>query len=193
MILVDQPIALIDQPIAIELRGFPPHQQVRITATQTLPGASRWQGHATFISDGDGRVDLARQAPLAGSYDGAASMGLFWSAEQMPGETQPGPADYALRPIPVRLEATAPDGTRATLTLERQIASPGVTRHPIRTAGIVGTLFSCPPVPVDSLPFSWSAAAAVASNNSAPRSWPRTATRRWRSAFSRSRGGRAAW
>jgi Acyl-CoA thioester hydrolase/BAAT N-terminal region/BAAT / Acyl-CoA thioester hydrolase C terminal len=144
MILVDQPIALIDQPIAIELRGFPPQQQVRITATQTLPGASRWQGHATFISDGDGRVDLARQAPLAGSYDGAASMGLFWSAEQMPGETQPVPADYALRPIPVRLEATAPDGTRATLTLERQIASPGVTRHPIRTASIVGTLFLPP-------------------------------------------------
>jgi dienelactone hydrolase len=144
MILVDQPIALIDQPIAIELRGFPPQQQVRITATQTLPGASRWQGHATFISDGDGRVDLARQAPLAGSYDGAAPMGLFWSAEQMPGETQPVPADYALRPIPVRLEATAPDGTRATLSLERQIAAPGVTRHPIRTASIVGTLFLPP-------------------------------------------------
>jgi hypothetical protein len=46
-----------------------------------------------------------------------------------------------MRPKRVQLEATSPDGIRAELTLERQVAGPGVTRHPIRTEGIVGTLF----------------------------------------------------
>jgi hypothetical protein len=45
---------------------------------------------------------------------------------------------------PVQLEATAPDGTRAELTLERHVAGPGVTRTLIRTEGIVGTLFLPP-------------------------------------------------
>src|SRR5437868_12845525 len=43
-----------------------------------------------------------------------------------------------------RLEATSPDGTRAEFTFERRVAGPGVTRHPVRTEGIVGTLFLPP-------------------------------------------------
>jgi hypothetical protein len=41
-------------------------------------------------------------------------------------------------------KSTSPDGTRAELTFERHVAGPGVTRHPIRSDGIVGTLFLPP-------------------------------------------------
>jgi hypothetical protein len=51
MIVVDQPDALIDQPIA--LRGFAPRQPVSVTATQTYAEATRRQSRATFISDND--------------------------------------------------------------------------------------------------------------------------------------------
>jgi hypothetical protein len=78
-IVVDQPIAPIDSPVAIELRGFPPYQPVSLTATETFPSGSRWQAHATFISDENGRIDVAQQAPASGSYDGVSPMGLFWS------------------------------------------------------------------------------------------------------------------
>jgi Acyl-CoA thioester hydrolase/BAAT N-terminal region len=47
MIVVDQPDALIDQPIAIALRGFAPRQQVSVTATQTYAETTSWQSRAT--------------------------------------------------------------------------------------------------------------------------------------------------
>jgi acetyl esterase/lipase len=141
MIVVDQPVALIDTAIAIELRGFPARQPVTITATQTFPSMSRWEGRATYLSDDDGCVYVARQAPVSGTYDGVSAMGLIWSAQRLPGETRTPADDFIMQPWFVQLEATSPDGTRAELTIERRVAGPGVTRHPIRTEGIVGTLF----------------------------------------------------
>jgi hypothetical protein len=49
MIVVDQPDALMDVPVAVELKEFTPHQAVTVTATQIFPSNSRWQAHATFM------------------------------------------------------------------------------------------------------------------------------------------------
>ena len=54
------------------------------------------------------------------------------------------PTISIMRPWFVQLEATGVDGTRAEFTFERRVAGPGVTRHPIRSDGIVGTLFLPP-------------------------------------------------
>jgi dienelactone hydrolase len=143
MIVVDQPVALIDAVVAIELRGFPPRQPATITALQTLP-RTRWRASATFMTDDDGCVYVARQAPVSGSYDGVSAMGLIWSAERLPGELPTPPDDVVMGPWLVALEATSVDGTRAEFTFERRVAGPGVTRHPVRTEGIVGTLFLPP-------------------------------------------------
>jgi Acyl-CoA thioester hydrolase/BAAT N-terminal region len=67
MIVIDQPVALIDSAIAIELRGFPPRQPVSVTAIQTFPSTARWRATATFMSDDDGCVYVARQAPVSGT------------------------------------------------------------------------------------------------------------------------------
>src|SRR5262249_18382142 len=50
VIVVDQPTPLFDATVAIEVRGFPARQPVTITAIQTYPNMSRWQGRATFMS-----------------------------------------------------------------------------------------------------------------------------------------------
>ena len=143
-IVVDQHGAPIDSPVAIELRGFPPRQPVSLTATETFPSGSRWQAQATFISDENGRIDVAHQAPVSGSYDGVSPMGLFWSMARLPGEALPIPEDTMMRPFRVRLEATSAEGIEAAAEFERRVAAPGVTRQPIRTAGPVGTLFLPP-------------------------------------------------
>lgn len=144
VIVIDQPVALIDAAVAIELRGFAPRQPVTIMALQTFP-STRWRATATFMSDDEGCVYVARQAPVSGTYDGVSAMGLIWSAERLPGEVSTPPAgDFIMQPWFVQLEATSPDGTRAEFTFERRVAGPGVTRHPVRTEGIVGTLFLPP-------------------------------------------------
>jgi dienelactone hydrolase len=71
-------------------------------------------------------------------------MGLVWSAERLPGEAQPVPVGSIMQPLPVDLEAASRDGARAQATLERHVAGPGVTRQPVHTEGIIGTLFLPP-------------------------------------------------
>jgi dienelactone hydrolase len=146
MIVVDRPVALIDAPITIELRGFAPREAVTMTATMTYADAARWQSRATFTSDDDGRVDVARQAPVSGMYDGVDAMGLFWSMNRLPSEARPVPPGAIMLPVPIRLEAESAVGRRAEITIMRRVAGSGVTRHVIRTDGLVGTLF-LPPEP----------------------------------------------
>jgi hypothetical protein len=63
-IVVDRTDALIDQPIAIVLRGFKPRQPVSVTATQTYAEVTHWQSRATFISDSNGQVDVTSGAVI---------------------------------------------------------------------------------------------------------------------------------
>jgi hypothetical protein len=144
MIVLDHHSVLIDETLAIRIQGCPPRQPITITATQTFSDASRWQAHATFICDDNGWVDVAHQAPISGTYDGISPMGLVWSAERLPGEPQPVPSGSITRPLLVELEAGSPGGAGEKATLERRIAGPGVTRHSIRSEGIIGTLFLPP-------------------------------------------------
>ena len=129
MIVVDQPDALMDVPVAIELREFTPHQAVTVTATQIFPSHSRWQAHATFMADESGAAGIARQAPISGSYEGAAAMGLIWSAERVLAPSPPLPDDWVLQPSFIHFEAVGPNDQRAELTITRRSAGPGVTRN----------------------------------------------------------------
>jgi len=144
MIVVDHASALIDQPIALELRGYAPRQPVILTASIEFADGSRWQSRATFVADEAGRVDVTRQAPVSGTYEGVADMGFIWSAERQRDALHPLPAGIVMRPWLVDLEARASDGASSRLTLERRGAAIGVTREPIRRDGIVGTLFLPP-------------------------------------------------
>ena len=141
MIVVDHASALIDQAVALELRGYAAGQPVTLTASIQFADGTRWQSHATFVTDESGCADLTRQAPLSGTYEGVAAMGFMWSAERQPGDVHPFPEGIVMRPWLVELEARASDGTGSRFTLERRGAGIGVTREPIRRDGIVGTLF----------------------------------------------------
>src|SRR5215468_9482364 len=144
MIVVDHASALIDQPVALELRGYAARQPVILTASIEFADGSRWQSRATFIADEAGCVDVTRQAPVSGTYEGVADMGFIWSAERQRGALHPLPAGIVMRPWLVELEARASDGASSRLILERRGAATGVTREPIRRDGIVGTLFLPP-------------------------------------------------
>src|SRR5882724_11338149 len=109
MIVVDQPDALMDVPVAIELREF-----------------------------------TARQAPISGSYEGVAAMGLIWSAERVSPPSPPFPDDWVLQPSFIHFEAVGSNDQRAELTIARRSAGPGVTRRVIRIDGLVGILFLPP-------------------------------------------------
>jgi dienelactone hydrolase len=142
MIVVDHPVALADQDVVIELCGFPQHELVTVTAT--MEGGSKWQARAAYLTDDDGKVSIAHRSPVSGSYSDVSAMGLFWSAERLPGDLKPRPEDWMHTPFHVRLEADGQGGARAELTLERRLLGPGVSRQAVHTNGMVGSLFLPP-------------------------------------------------
>ena len=139
-IIVDQPAALYDRAVAIGVEGLVPGNPMTLTATFHIPGSVPWRSSATFTADGDGRVDLTRQAPVTGTYRGVAPIGLFWSASPVRGETPAAP-DGIMGPRTVRLEVESAGLSRADVTLERRWAGPGVSRHVVNEGGVIGTLF----------------------------------------------------
>jgi len=143
-IVVDQPVALYDAPISIALEGFEPRTRVTLTATFQVAEATPWRSWATFIADDGGRVDVTRQAPVVGTWEGVSPMGLFWSATPVPGKWRSAPPDWVMWPSVARLRAEAPGVAPAELTVERRWAGDGVSRRPVREAGVVGTLFVPP-------------------------------------------------
>lgn len=76
------------EPLQIVLSGLPPGAAIDILAESTVTdflGRRRYGSQARFVADAQGRVDLATQAPVSGSYAGADLRGLFWSRQPLAG------------------------------------------------------------------------------------------------------------
>src|SRR5690348_4966717 len=72
--------APIDEPVAIRLTDLAPGGLVTVRARMaTYFDGGTWASEATFVADAAGEVDLTRDAPSSGSYEGVDPMGLFWS------------------------------------------------------------------------------------------------------------------
>jgi dienelactone hydrolase len=140
-IRVAQAVALVDAIDPIQISGLPPRSKVKVLATATDAGGVRFTSSATFRAGASGRVDLTRTAPISGSYQGVASMGLFWSMRPVTGGSDYSD-DLARRGQVVTLTATAA-GRSATTTLTRLPSAAGVTESLLRPTrdGVYGELF----------------------------------------------------
>ncbi len=138
---IDPADDLIDVPRRIAVAGLAPGERVTITA-ETLRNGSAWRSHAVFVADGEGTVELMRDAPVEGSYRGVAAMGLLWS--QTPpgaGGLQPGLFhDDVAEPLLTSLVARTASGELRGELVQR-LVGPGVIREEVREDGLVGVLF----------------------------------------------------
>ena len=136
--------SLADQPLQIVLRGLRPDQRVTVSLESTDALGSSWTSSATFASDSRGQVDLARAAPISGSYTGSSAMGLVWSVHA-PHRTGGG-AYFWRNGSPLTWTATAQIGgnTVATTQFVRRLSAvPIVMRAAtLISDGFVGELFT---------------------------------------------------
>ncbi|XP_072030525.1 acyl-coenzyme A amino acid N-acyltransferase 1-like [Amphiura filiformis] len=85
--------ALVDDKVATVITGLEPGSTVTIRA-QMQERKMRFESHAHYIADLDGKVDFNERPSVGGSYVGNNSaqriepMGLFWSMLQSPGQRQ---------------------------------------------------------------------------------------------------------
>ena len=102
-----------------------------------------FRSSATYLAPASGVIDLAKQAPLRGSYAGVDPMGLFWTV--MPDGTPPKPfafgRDSDLLPVPFTI--TAVDGSKkATASGTRLTLSSNEKRRVVDSGRFVATLFA---------------------------------------------------
>ncbi|MDN3645448.1 acyl-CoA thioesterase/BAAT N-terminal domain-containing protein [Pontixanthobacter aestiaquae] len=81
-------------PISVEVFDLPPDTEVELRAERVLKHyyqrglpVRRYQSSAVFRSNQEGRIDIAKNAALSGSYEGVDALGLFRSMQQVGDET----------------------------------------------------------------------------------------------------------
>jgi dienelactone hydrolase len=137
--------ALIDVPRRIAADGLQPLEEVALSS-RTLRGPGiAWGAEVRMRADADGTVDLQRDPPVAGSYEGVAPMGLLWAqVPEQAGAPREVFAAEPAAPLHTALTLRRADGSAWHTTLVQHLAGPGVTRHEVREQGLAGTLFLPP-------------------------------------------------
>ena len=137
--------ALVDQPVTIRVEGLKPGEPVTLRASMQDYRHRTWSAEATFLADGDGVVEVTRDAPNYGSYSGVHTMGLIWS---MLPENIKNPQQVMYDPsledanYPLSVEALAGNRVLAQATLTRYLRTPGVTKTLVTAGGLTGVLYT---------------------------------------------------
>lgn len=141
--------ALIDVPRRISVQRLAPGERISLHSTTVRGPGVHWRAQADFVADAQGQVDLQRDAPVEGSYEGVSPMGLVWS--QVPEGGRAPRELFATEPsaaLTTTISVTrqgAGAGSIAEADLVQQLAGEGVTRREVREDGLVATLFTPAP------------------------------------------------
>lgn len=71
--------AMTDETAEIRVTEVPAAAHVTIRAELVDGGGQAWASEAEFIADAQGTIEVAKQAPVKGSYRTSSAMGLIWS------------------------------------------------------------------------------------------------------------------
>jgi dienelactone hydrolase len=126
----------LPEQVRVLLSGFPPGSLVTVTAS--IPG---YASHASYRADAAGSVDIASQAPIEGTYQGADTDGLFWSMVAT-GAPPASPSDD----IDVTVLAEVSGKVVASATLARHAVEGGLVETEVHDDGLVA-VFVTPEAP----------------------------------------------
>lgn len=134
-LLVTPQKALMDEPLQIQVRGAVPGTLVRVNAAVRPHGKVLWSSSAQFRADARGVIDLAKDAPVRGSYSGVDAMGLIWSMHQA--TSYAGLGAPGLAPLPYVFSASTADGFTTHVTVRRLRLAENVSCGSIEEGALV--------------------------------------------------------
>jgi dienelactone hydrolase len=142
---IDPATALYGTPFSITVTGLKPGEAVTIKARSSDAKNILWESEAQFKADARGKVDIATQAPLAGSYSVADIFGLLWSMKPQNAKTDRpiGYRDDEVNGWTVDFSAASAAGTTASARMRRVYQMPGraLVRVPLEEDGMYGFLY----------------------------------------------------
>jgi dienelactone hydrolase len=131
---------LIDTELRIRVLGASPGSQVGVVSESVDAAGQTWRAHATYVADSTGTADLARDAPLDGTYQDADAMGLIWSMTPV-GAPDPALTRDRLAAVPLQLTAESGGTQLDSRQIWRSFMAEGLARTEVRAHGLVGVLF----------------------------------------------------
>ena len=139
-IQVVPPQVMTDQAADVRVTGLSPGAHVVIRAELIDGEEHTWGSQAEFVSDASGKVDLATQAPVKGSYKSVSAMGFLWSMapeeKGVPMYRPPG----ALAPQTITFHLLVDGKEAGTAQLQQHAVGEGVRQVKLEGA-LVGRLF----------------------------------------------------
>ncbi|RVE61202.1 hypothetical protein OJAV_G00168360 [Oryzias javanicus] len=137
---------LYDEPIQVKVSNLKSRQVVTIKASSTDEKGVVFSSSAAYRADGDGEIDLVRDASLSGSYVGVEPMGLLRTL-----------TPNTLNKLFIKDKASEPhmvkfsvhddeeqDKILAEATNERLLMADGVSRVSVKEGNFHGVLFTPP-------------------------------------------------
>jgi poly(3-hydroxybutyrate) depolymerase len=80
---IDMAKEIVDgDPIRFGMSELPAATEIIVDAQRVDAGGVTFKSSATYRSNADGRIDVATDAAISGSYSGVDAAGLFWSMRQ---------------------------------------------------------------------------------------------------------------
>ena len=136
--------AVFGEPFHWKVTGLEPGGKVTVKASSTDARKNIWTSEAVYEADASGTVDLERQAPLSGGYEGADIFGLLWSMKQ-PNADPKKPQQFRNGSGGWTVDLTAVDssGALASTTFRCVFQRPGegLVRVPLEQDGLRGFLY----------------------------------------------------
>jgi acetyl esterase/lipase len=132
--------SLVGEPVSVAVRGLKPREVVRLEASSRDRTGRPLRSWAELAAGEDGRLDLAVDAPLSGSWSGADASGLFWSMVAVEGAATAGAGDADSVDITFRVLRGASEIASTTIT--RRWVAPDVVGSEVREGGLIGSFHS---------------------------------------------------
>lgn len=140
-IVVTPDRVILDQPLEISISNLAPNIKVTLETKAKDKDGNAWIARADFMSDENGQINVAKQAPISGSYAGVDPMGLFWSLAPESKDPYKNTAElkFSVNLCQILLSVYFEKKLVAKKIINR--LWPSVERKEIRENGIFGTLF----------------------------------------------------
>jgi len=132
---------LVDETTTIRASGLEPGERVTIRSELIDGMGVQWAAQADFTADGQGVVDVSRQAPVGGSYKELSPMGLIWFMMPVKKDVSAYYAPRDLGPQKVEFHLLRGGQKLAAGELEQDAVAEGVRRIPVREDVLRGVLF----------------------------------------------------
>jgi len=131
---------VLGEPVIVKITGLEPNARVTLQAEAADVGDNIWRSVAVFQASGDGVVDVSRQAPLEGGYNGVDPAGPFWSMTQStarPAAPLPTEANADIMVFTALVDGKAVASARH----QRWYTAPDVISTPVMRGRTIGRFF----------------------------------------------------